>query len=473
MLRRIIFFHFFIFHFFCLAAHASLTNDKVREDLIEAVEAIKKRQALVSISFAFFHGDDVVFNYASGYADRGKKIKATSDHIYTLASVTKSITGMTLVDLAHQNYLTLQDSVHNFIEGMPKNIRLLDLLNHTSGFLREKENEHFLVDSKLSDIVKHLPVKFNLKIHRYANYNYSVIGAVIEKVTGRPFHAVASDYYHSITGENLYFLNHDHQGSGADFAAHYVRKGRRYIAHKPVEFGLWEPAAFGQTTARGLAKFLRYHMTPQFISLIESYAVTTKEYKKNRRKIRESYALGFRLRYVDDELNYVFHNGFIYGVISTIFYFPGKDAGFVAISNMSSYPGQTLGLGHLYTAIESRLDRHFNNNLAEYTANYGLEAGLQYYSRVKKTGQVREKSLSVWAVTYMKKNKNEEAISVLLLIKNLFPQTDLTYRRLAETYLKTGQEELAEEALIQGIMADPKPKKSAKMLRKLDSKGAD
>ncbi len=460
----------FLSCFFSPARTQPRVPEAVRKQIIKSVNGFKKRNRLVSVSFAFFSGDDNMFEHATGYADVRRKRKATPESIYTLASVTKSITGMTLVDLVLQNYLSLDDSVNQFIEGFPPNVTVLDLLNHTSGFLREKENEHYLTNSTYKKIVDYLPVKFNLKIHRYANINYAAAGAVIEAVTGRQFSDVAEEYYHSITHEKLSFYDQQNADRGPLFVKNYVRKGRRLLPHEIVKFGIWEPAAFAQTTARGLSKFLRYHMTPQFLQFIESHAVTIRERRRGGDKIRECYSLGFRLRYINGDLAYVYHNGFLYGVISSIYYFPQKDAGFAAISNMSTYPNESVGLGGLYRIIEKILDTEFNRELAVYTAEHGYEAGVNYFSERRRQGQAREKMLDRLGRSYLKKGQKESAIRVFRLNSFIFPNSATTHRRLADAFRRNGEDERAEEAIMEGLMAEPNTKRSARILKKM---GAD
>lgn len=430
---------------------ASLKTAITRE-----VDAFKKRNRLASLSFSFFGGDGSGFSYAVGYADAGKKIRATPDHIYTIASVTKPITAMTLVDLVQQDdHLSLTDSVHNIIAGFPKNITVLDLLNHTSGFLREKENEHFLTNSSYKRVTDYLPIKFKLKIHRYANFNYAAIGAVIWEVAGRDYSDVASRYFRSITGQPLYFHDQPHPAHDRRFVRNYVRRGRRRILHNPIKFGLWEPAALAQTSAPALAKFLRYHMTPQFIKYIESHAVEikTRKYRGNETR-KECYALGFRLRYVNGELKYIYHNGFLYGVLSTLYYFPKRDMGFVALSNTSSYPRQTLGLGSLYRRVEKAIDQEFNRRMAEYTAKNGFVAGAIFYKTNRHQGELIEKLIEDYAQSYLKKKKYREAINLFKLNNFIFPDSVTTYHNLADAYKKSGDKGRAQEMLLQGAMVE-------------------
>ena len=122
--------------FLCTNISNSIAKDKLtskqnlEKELTEEVKNLQKRHKIVSVSFSFFHGNDHKFDFATGYADLNRKKKATPENIYTIASITKSITAMTLIDLVNQNYLSLGDSVHKIIEGFPPNVTVQDLLNH-------------------------------------------------------------------------------------------------------------------------------------------------------------------------------------------------------------------------------------------------------------------------------------------------------------------------------------------------------
>jgi len=463
-----------LLHFFALLVcvtfpvRGQTLNDQVKQRLVHEIKSFKTRNRLTSISFSVFHGRDETFDYATGYANVARRLKTSPDHIYTLASVTKALTGALTIYLVSQGQLAFEDSVFNYIEGFPKNVTVLDLLNHTSGFLREKENEKYLANSSYQDVVKYLPIQFKRKIHRYANFNYGALGAVIEKATRQRFADVMRSYFFQVTGERLSFSNHPDQRSSALLVKNYVRKHRRWLLHHPVEFGLWEPAAFAQTSSRALAKFLRHHMKPKFLKLLESKAVTVrKRIDKNGSRVEECYAMGYRLRYVDGDLRYVYHNGFLYGVLSTMYYFPHKDVGFVALSNMSSYPRQTLTLGGVYRGVESIVDFDFNKRLADFTAENGYLEGAVYYETVRHDGELVERYLEEFARGYLEENKVAEALNILKLNAYAFPESAKSYENLAEAYLKTGYHELAVENLKKSLRIDPNLRSSRELLEEI------
>jgi CubicO group peptidase (beta-lactamase class C family) len=444
--------------------------DRVAARVAAHLDAIQKNQKLASLSYAMFLGPEYRLDYSVGYADLETKIAATPDHIYTLASVTKTITGAVVIDLIQQDRLALSDSVCNYLAGFPKNITVQDLLNHTSGLRRENENEHYLANSSYSNIVKLLPPQLRTRRHRYANINYAALGALVEIVTGEPFTKVASDYYFRITGEPLYFVNQNDGGAGQRLVKYYVRRYNRPHLHKLVAFPIWEPAALAQTSPKALATFLRHHMNPRFLNYLAGHAVLTKDLgARDGRRVRDFYALGFRLRYWGDELVYVYHDGFIYGVLSTFYYFPKKDAGFVALANLSMFPRNSLTLGGIYKDIEETIAEEFNRDLAEYAALHGSLEGVLYYENRKYQGEIIEARIDQYAKELLKKQRYEEAINLFEFNNYLFATSDNTYESLGQAYMAGGYLELAIETFKKALTINPQSKTTRRLLRALNS----
>ena len=411
----------------------------VHERIVQELADFKERNRVTSVSFALFKGDEGGFEYASGYADVEQEIPATPDHFYTLASVTKSITAMTVLDLVRQNLLSLSDPVAKFIPRFPPDITVLDLLNHTSGLRRENETEAYLNGSSYQKVVDYLPTgRVRNKKFSYANINYAAIGTLIEHITQRPFSAVAADYFRRVTGEELYFSNHPRLDGNPLFVKNYVRRGRRHHQHNLVDFGLWEPVAFAQASPRALARFLRHHMTPEFVAQLESMAVESRSYKLDGGRVaRNSYALGFRLSYIDGRLHCIYHNGFIYGVISTICYLPHKDVGMVIVSNMSTFPSQSLNLFSLHETVERVLDEDFNMRIARYVAQFGYQSGIVYYQANRNQGQLLEEVICEYGRELLHGGRRSEAMNLYRFNRVVFPDSN----RMHDMMLATGEGE--------------------------------
>jgi CubicO group peptidase (beta-lactamase class C family) len=87
-----------------------------------------------------------------GYADVEKKIPATKDLVFPIASITKQFTGLMLEQLVEQGKVRLSDPVEKYLPEVKKlhnplstsPITLIQLATHTSGLDREPDDEQML-----------------------------------------------------------------------------------------------------------------------------------------------------------------------------------------------------------------------------------------------------------------------------------------------------------------------------------------
>lgn len=155
------------------------------------------------------HGDKVLFKGAAGFANREHAVKNTDKTRFNIASVGKLLTATALLSLVDANKVSLDDTISKFLPDYPKplaeRVTLRHLLTHTSGIELDDDRAYNADVQKARSInglikaqVQYLPkvVGFPdlkpLDRYDYTNEGYDLIGAVIEKVEGRPYHEVVA-----------------------------------------------------------------------------------------------------------------------------------------------------------------------------------------------------------------------------------------------------------------------------------------
>src|SRR5262245_22003325 len=79
---------------------------------------------------------EILFEYASGYADLERKIPATIDDIWVVASLAKPVATAALMQLVDQKKVHLQQKANDFLpDFFHRNVTLQHLLTHTSGIV--------------------------------------------------------------------------------------------------------------------------------------------------------------------------------------------------------------------------------------------------------------------------------------------------------------------------------------------------
>lgn len=142
----------------------------------------------------------IIVEKASGYkALFEKPEKMEIDTLFDLASLTKVVaTTPMLMRLLQQGKISLYDFVGDYLEPFKKDneLRIINLLTHTSGFepfsaLYEKCNSFEEVISYISNTKQIFPINKGVL---YSDYNFILLRAVIEKITGKPLATICKEY---------------------------------------------------------------------------------------------------------------------------------------------------------------------------------------------------------------------------------------------------------------------------------------
>ncbi len=159
---------------------------------IKAFEEFVRKQIEIDrvpgLSIGFMK-DDFVWTKGFGYADLENKTPATEKSAYRLASVTKPMTAVAILQLAEKGKINLDAEVQTYIPYFPKkkwpiSVRLL--LGHLAGISHYKNREELHIKEH-KDTREAIAIfeNFDLvaepgKKYSYSSYGYNLLGAVIE-----------------------------------------------------------------------------------------------------------------------------------------------------------------------------------------------------------------------------------------------------------------------------------------------------
>lgn len=116
------------------------------------------------------------------------------------ASVGKMVAAAAILRLEEQGRLSIEDPVATYIGGVPNGdvITLRMLLSHTSGLFSANEAPQIRrtgarldLDDLLALVQEESPHACPGAAWSYSNSGYTLLGAVVEKVTGQPYHEAA------------------------------------------------------------------------------------------------------------------------------------------------------------------------------------------------------------------------------------------------------------------------------------------
>ncbi len=192
----------------------TLTESKVFESAEKSVERFMKQWDIKGASVAVAKEGRLLYARGFGYASLSDSLAVEPYHLFRIASVSKLITAITVMKLQEEGRISVDDKVFgpgaildDTIYANPKDRRVFDitvghLLSHEGGWSHRYGDHMFMPDVIARTMDTAMPVdlptiiRFALskRLHfspgtgqSYSNLGYSILGLVIERVSGMEY----------------------------------------------------------------------------------------------------------------------------------------------------------------------------------------------------------------------------------------------------------------------------------------------
>jgi CubicO group peptidase (beta-lactamase class C family) len=149
---------------------------------------------LPSLTAAVFRAGEVEWSQSIGLADVEAGAEATVDTQYAVASITKTFTATTVMQLRDEGKLDLDDPLERHLPDVAHGgLTVGRMLAHSSGLQREPPGEVWetLVFPEAEELLASLPeaeqVLPGATAWHYSNLAYALLGQVVGRIVGRPF----------------------------------------------------------------------------------------------------------------------------------------------------------------------------------------------------------------------------------------------------------------------------------------------
>ncbi|RYE47083.1 MAG: class A beta-lactamase-related serine hydrolase, partial [Sphingobacteriales bacterium] len=141
---------------------------------------------------------EILLNKGYGYSNAEKKTANAAHTVFGIASITKTFTSALILKLQEAGKLSVQDPLSKFDPDFPNGnkITVHHLLTHTSGLsdyindpaFRKTDQSKEQTLSAMMGFFKNKPLDFEPGTKfRYSNSGYTMLGYIIEKVTGKSY----------------------------------------------------------------------------------------------------------------------------------------------------------------------------------------------------------------------------------------------------------------------------------------------
>jgi CubicO group peptidase (beta-lactamase class C family) len=237
------------------------------------LEFQQRYQPFVGAQVAVRVDGELLLNHAVGLADVGGAVPLTSDHLFRIASHSKTFTAVACMQLVERGKLRLDDRARDHVPALGKSpmgdASVRELLGHGSGMIRDGVDSTFWsLDRTFPDRKELLKViKSDGKVlepnehFKYSNIGYSLLGLIVEGASGQPYRVYVSEHIVGKlglkdTGPDLDFDRIDDYAKGYTSRAH--GHDRREIEHLDT---FEESAATGFfSTAAELTDYFQAHL---------------------------------------------------------------------------------------------------------------------------------------------------------------------------------------------------------------------
>jgi CubicO group peptidase (beta-lactamase class C family) len=427
----------------------------------------------------------VIFKKGYGMANMEWNIPVETDTRFRLGSITKQFTSMLILQLVQDGKIKLEGKLTDYLPDYRKDtgdrITIHQLLNHTSGipsytglptFFQEIMRNPYGV----SDFVKKYAsgdlefdpgTKWN-----YNNSGYFLLGAIVERVTGKPYEQVLKERICDPIG--MKNTGYDHfETILAKRAAGYEKRPGGYANAPYLDMSLPYAAGSLYSTVEDLYLWDQALYTEKLLS------AQLKElmYKPGM----GNYAYGWFVRKpplgAQDELVAIIeHGGGINGFNTLITRMPESKNLIVLLNNTG---GTKLGemsqkiAGILFGKPYKAPLRDIADTLFDTVVEKDVQAAIKQYRELKATQKdaydFSERQLNGLGYQLMQMKRVKDAIEIFKLNVEMFPQGFNTYDSLGEAYMENGDKSLAIQNYKKSLELNPKNTAAVEKLKKLEA----
>lgn len=325
------------------------------------------------LSVGIVHNGTLVYQKGFGYADLEKKILATANTSYRIASISKTFTAVVIMQLVEKGKLRLDDTVQHYLPWFraknkdrdAANITIRQLLSHTAGVFRDGVTPHWVTDyfpdaAALRKSVSRKTVVYeNLTRFKYSNFGLAILGQVIQKVSGISYNTYVT---------NSIIKRLDMERTAPDYtkkvdtwlAKGYSRPipGVEREAFRHAATNAYAPATGFLSNVPDLAKYLSALSLQRNRPLKFLGRESKKEMMKgfwSEREDERLYGLGFSV-WKNEKRKIIGHGGGFAGFITQISLDVENDIGVVVLSNSNDSSASEINDGIL-TMVYSFVDK--------------------------------------------------------------------------------------------------------------------
>lgn len=344
------------------------TNQNINSIADSKMEDIIQQRKAVGLSVAVVKDGQIIYNESFGFKSLEDSTLLENDHIFRIASISKSFTTTALMTLVEDDKLCLDTDVSELVGFTVRNpqypqevITVKMLLSHTSSI--NDSQGYFVLDvlnpDKNSDYEKCYNNYSPGSEYEYCNLGFNTIGAIIENISNERF----DDFVKRTVLDPLQLnanFNVDSLDSDqfVNLYAYTVEEGDsiKKFVHRPDAYlsraedisnnyilgystPIFSPTGGMKISSTDLTKYMLMHMNYGYSPILQIRVISEESARKMQEpiaKMSEGNFYGLALRESKTLIpgeTMIGHTGSAYGLYSAMFFEPTKGFGIVMITN--------------------------------------------------------------------------------------------------------------------------------------------
>lgn len=297
-------------------------------------------------TIGIIRNDSLIYARGYGQANLEYSIPNSPETIFHMASVSKQFTAFSILLLARQGKLTLEDDIRKYLPWFPdlkQKITIRQLLNHTSG-IRDQWQLLAIAGTRLDDvitqdhIVKILSKQQALNFrpgdkYSYSNSGFTMLAEIVKSVTGQTLRKFTDSAIFKPLGMNATHFHDNYEE---------IVKNRSY-SYSRIDSTHFSNSILSYSNAGATSLFTNINDMSKWVINFYNHQVgdqrdidlLTKKGKLNRGK-ELSYALGIAIDTYKGWTQYS-HGGADAGYRTYLSVFPDLKMGFIVFSNLGDF----------------------------------------------------------------------------------------------------------------------------------------
>jgi len=305
-------------------------------------EAEMKEQQIPGLALVVMQGDEVVLARGFGREDIGREDPVTEKTVFGLGSIAKQFVAATILQLAEQRKLSLDDPAAQHLPEftrLPPELKIRHLLSHTSGMREEFMQQELkeLFDRPGTTFAEYVEAASDAPSEwppgsrwSYSNMNYLMLTVVVERLTGEPLERTVAKRFFEPLGLHSMQLCALQPGESPGNARGYIRREGELLPHPPENVMLFRGSGGFCGSALDLARWTRALAGGKAISAHAYRQMTTRAPLTNGGKAEYGFAIDLGSH---DGVQRNGHGGYGGGFAAQAAYYPDAQLTVVVLTN--------------------------------------------------------------------------------------------------------------------------------------------